>query len=225
MFIKARIPLPLIIKEYKIDDIVMALGLAIEDKQLSIEISQQGESKCEAAQVVCSILRDLNGYKIKSSKGEYCEECKKALRILSYIVKDIVINKSLNITRALSNAGIGKEDSPILCIISNGGIIFSITRNPLNPVCFRIPASDYYLVSSNRGEKQTFLDDNIFSMIERLWNNREMQLEIDSIMLKAIVAWREKDKQYIVVREKPPISSNLRVFKISSWGLDIDITP
>ncbi len=226
MFVKAKIPLPLIIKEYRVDDIIVALGLAIEDKQLSIEVSQQDSSKCEAPQIICSILGDLNGYSIKASIEEYGEEGRKALRILSYIVKDIIVNKTLNIVRALSNTNIDKKDSSILCLISNGGIILSITRDPLNPVCFRIPADNYYLIEGVWKEKQVFLEDlegNIFSMTERLWNSRETLLEVNSVVLKAIAAWSKKDKQYIIVKEKPPTISGLRTFKIGSWGLDIDI--
>ena len=227
MFVKAKIPLPLIIKEYRVDDIVVALGLAIEDKQLLIEASQQDSSKCEAPQIVCSILRDLNGYNIKASREEYGEEGRRALRILSYIVKDIVINKSLNITRALSDTDIDGADGSILCIINNGGIILSITKDPFNPVCFRIPADNYYLiVESTWKEKHVFTDnlgDNVFSIIERLWNGRETLLEVNSIILKAIVAWSKRDKQYIIVKDKPSTISDLRIFKISSWGIDIDI--
>ncbi len=226
MFVKAKIPLPLIIKEYRVDDIIVALGLAIEDKQLSIEIFQRDSSKCEAPQIVCSILGDINGYNIKANVEEYGEEGGKALRILSYIVKDIIFNKTLNIVRALSNTNIDKKDSSILCIISNGGIILSITRDPLNPVCFRMPANDYYLIEGDWKEKQLFLEnleDNIFSMTERLWNSRETLLEVNSVILKAIAAWSKRDKQYIIVKEKPSTISGLRTFKISSWGLDIDI--
>ncbi len=226
MFVKVKIPLPLIIKEYRVDDIIVALGLAIEDKQLSIKISRQDSSRCEAPQIVCSILGDLNGYNIKASREEYREEGKKALRILSYIVKDIIVNKTLNMVRALSNTNIDKKDGSILCVISNGGIILSITRDPLNPVCFRIPAYNYYLIEGTWKEKQVILEgleENIFSVIERLWNSRETLLKVNSVTLKAIAAWSEKDKQYIIVKEKPLAISGLRIFKISSWGLDIDV--
>ncbi len=206
-------------------NLIVALGLTILDKQLVIEISRDGISECNADQEICSILGDLEGYNIRSSIIRYSWESTRTAEILSYIAKDIVLNGTLNIMRALAGIKLDRDDGTLLCLINNGGIVFSIVRDPLSPVCFRIPSNDYYLVELQGSYMETLENgiEDIFTWVDALWNEREKEiLNIKPAELKPILMWRRQGKYYAIIKRKPKVEG-IRVFEISSWGLDIDI--
>ncbi len=215
----------MIIRRYMVKNLIVALGLTILDKQLVIELSRDGTSECNADQEICSILGDLKGYNIRSSIIGYSWESTRTARILSYIAKDIVLNGTLNTMRALASTKLDRDDGTLLCLINNGGIVFSIIRDPLSPVCFRIPSNDYYLVELQDPCTETLENsiDDIFAWVDALWNEREKEIPgIKPAELKPILTWRRQGKYYAIVRGKPRVEG-VRVFEISSWGLDVDI--
>ncbi len=225
MYIKLRIPLPIIIRKYRVKDLVISLGATISDRDLVIELSRSDTNKCNAAQEICSILGDLGGYNVRASIIGNSYEISRAARILSYIAKDIVLNNTLNISRALADVKLDKDDGILLCLISNGGIVFSIVRDPLNPVCFRIPSNNYYLVELHGlcPESQSDEITDLLNWVELLWNERYKEVpHTETIDLKPILSWKVQDKCYVITKGKPEISS-ANVFSISNWGLYIDI--
>lgn len=222
---RIKAPLPVIMKKYVTKNLIVALGLTISDKQIVIELSHNSVSECDADQEICSILRDLKGYNIKSSAIRYSWESIRVAQILSYIARDIVLNGTLNIARALAGVKLDRDDGVLLCLINNGGIVFSIVKDPLTPVCFRIPSNDYYLVELKHPYMETLENDinDVFMWIDALWNTREQEIpSIKPIELKPVFIWRRQGIYYAIVRREPRVKG-VKIFRISKWGLDIDI--
>ncbi len=227
MYLRLRIPLPLIVREEKINDLITTLGLVTLGRELIVEIYDDSRSEFNAHDIICSIIDDLKGYSIKSNYiDEELWENRRIMEMASYVIRDIIMNGTLNFTRIMSSIDAEKRDGILFCLLSNGGIVFSITRDPYNPVCFRIPPSNYYIVElSDYFENINALVDkrDVFSIIEALWNSREKSISLGkSTKLKLVLIWKRNRKYYAIVRGKTS-ARRTQIYEISSWGMDIDI--